>query len=173
MPLSKPLIVTAKMEASSFEFFNELRRRHFPPERNFLSAHITLFHHLPGEETKVFEKDLENIAAANAEIKLDFSGVRFLGRGTAIEIESPELIALRAKLAYQWEKYLTRQDRQKFKPHITVQNKSEPEAAKILYEKLKTDWQSRKGSALGLQLWHYLDGPWQLAGEFIFEKNVE
>lgn len=37
------------MDEDSFEFFNALRRAHFPPERNPLSVHITLFYHLPGE----------------------------------------------------------------------------------------------------------------------------
>ncbi len=115
--------------------------------------------------------DLKNIASAATEIKLSFSEVRFLGRGTAIEIDSPELISLRTKLANKWQERLTPQDGQKFKPHITVQNKVEPEAAKTFYEKLKAEWQIRKGNVVGLQLWHYLDGPWQLASEFLFKTD--
>lgn len=165
----RPLIMTAKLDAASFEFFDGLRRRHFPPERNFLSAHVTMFHNLPGERLADFEKDLENIAAVNSEINLDFSSVRFLGRGTAIEIDAPELITLRADLAHQWQQYLMPQDRQKFKPHITIQNKTEPNAAKNLYENTRAGWQKRTGSATGLQLWNYLGGPWQLAKEFEFK----
>ena len=161
------------MDAVSFEFFDDLRRRYFPPERNFLSAHITLFHHLPGDETAAVENDLESVASNYEQIKLDFTGARFLGRGTAIEIDAPELLAVRKELTDKWEKYLLPQDRQKFKPHITVQNKTAPDAAKILFEKLKTDWQNRKGSAIGLQLWNYLGGPWQLANEFMLgEKTI-
>ena len=29
--------------------FDRLRELHFPPERNYLSAHLTLFHKLPGK----------------------------------------------------------------------------------------------------------------------------
>ena len=159
------------MDHVSFDFFDDLRRQNFPSERNFLSAHITLFHHLPGEEIKEIETDLANVAAEFAAIKLDFLSVRFLGRGTAIEIDAPQLLNLRAKLANEWQDLLKPQDRQKFKPHITVQNKVEPDAAKILYEKLKVGWQNRTGAAIGLQLWHYIGGPWRLANEFIFKAN--
>ncbi len=169
--MSSPLIITAKIDAASFDFFDDLRRRYFPPERNFLSAHITLFHHLPGDEIAAVEKNLAEIVSERPPIKLDFPGVRFLGRGTAVEITAPELIALRTKLANGWQEFLTAQDQQKFKPHITVQNKTEPAQAKITYENLKTEWQSRTGTAVGLQLWHYLGGPWRLANEFIFSGD--
>lgn len=166
--MSSPLIVTAKLDAASFEFFDGLRRRYFPPERNFLSAHATLFHHLPGGEIIAVEDALRNIAASRAAIELEFSSVRFLGRGTAIEIESAALNTLRAKLASEWRDWLTVQDKQKFKPHVTVQNKVEAKEAKILFEQLKNGWEIRTGEALGLQLWHYRGGPWELAKEFIF-----
>ena len=42
-----PIIVTALMGGADFAWADGLRRAHFPPERNWLPAHITLFHHLP------------------------------------------------------------------------------------------------------------------------------
>ena len=41
------LIVTAEMGAEEFAWLDSLRRRHFPPERNQLPAHLTMFHALP------------------------------------------------------------------------------------------------------------------------------
>lgn len=172
MSLTNPLILSVKMDAATFEYFDDLRRRYFPPKRNFLSAHITLFHHLPGDQISNLERDLQSVTANYANIELDFFDVRFLGRGSAVEVQAPQLIALRADLAAEWREFLTAQDQQKFKPHITVQNKCEPGAAKSTYEKLKYEWQPRKGTAVGLQLWHYLGGPWQLANEFHFGRNV-
>lgn len=169
--MPSPLIVTAKLDAASFEFFDELRRRHFPPERNFLRAHITLFHHLPGAELNRVQNDLREVAVRQAAVALDFPSVRFLGRGTAVEIDAPEMISLRTNLANKWRELLTAQDRQKFKPHITVQNKTEPSAAKTLYQELKDGWKDRKGAAVGLQLWHYRGGPWESIGEFIFNDS--
>lgn len=165
-----PLIVTAKTDEETQAFFDRLRRKHFPPERNFLSAHITLFHYLPAEMIFEIEDFLERIASDQELFALNFSSVRFLGRGTAIEIESPELSDLRAKLAVRWRGVLTNQDKQKFKPHITIQNKVAPIEAKILFEEMKNNWKPKKGNITGLQLWHYRNGPWELAKDFDFQN---
>ncbi len=172
MPNS-PLIVTAKMDTDSFEFLDALRREYFPPERNHLSAHITLFHHLPCEQLDEIEAHLKIIASRQYEFKLDFRAVRFIGRGSIVEIESPPLVSLRNKLANHWSEWLTLQDRHKFAPHVTIQNKVESEAARRLYEKLKASWQPQIGKTTALQLWHYRNGPWQLANEFNFYKIAE
>lgn len=170
---NNPLIVTVKIDDDSFEYFNNLRQKHFPAERNFLPAHITLFHQLPGERLEEIEDFLKVIASRQYEFPLIFPSVRFLGRGTAIEIESSELNSLRIKLANQWSDCLTEQDKQKFAPHITIQNKAEPDAARILFEEITEKWESRRGTARGLQLWHYRNGPWQIANEFGFYKVSE
>lgn len=161
------------MDADSFESLNALRRAHFPPERNQLSAHITLFHHLPGEFLDEIEDYLKITASRQYEFKLQFTGVKFIGRGSVAEINSPPLVSLRNKLANHWNDWLTPQDKQKFAPHVTIQNKVAPEEARSLYEKLKESWQPRAGAATALQLWHYKDGPWQLANEFDFYKISE
>jgi hypothetical protein len=44
-----PLILTLGLDRASFERFEALRRAHFPPALNRVPAHVTLFHHLPGE----------------------------------------------------------------------------------------------------------------------------
>ena len=44
-----PLIVTALLDEVAQERFDRLRREHFPPERNHLDAHLTLFHRLPDD----------------------------------------------------------------------------------------------------------------------------
>lgn len=165
-----PLIVTVKMNSETSDFFNELRRKHFPPERNHLSAHITLFHHLPGERLDEIENQLKTTASRQYEFDLRFESVEFIGRGSVARIESPALVSLRNKLANYWSDYLTPQDRQKFMPHVTIQNKVSPDEAKLVFEQLKTLWQPRTGAATALQLWHYRNGPWQLANEFNFYK---
>ena len=109
-----PLILTAKLDADSFGFFDALRRKHFPPERNFLAAHVTLFHHLPDNETARIEADLKNICAEYKTFDLRFPTLRFLGKGTAAEIESAELLSLPATLAGKWKDWLTAQVKQKF-----------------------------------------------------------
>ncbi|HEY8560822.1 MAG TPA: 2'-5' RNA ligase family protein [Pyrinomonadaceae bacterium] len=167
-----PLILTAKMDRETFEFFDRLRRAHFPRERNHLAAHVTLFHHLPGERREEIEAQLETVAARQAGIDLHFSDLKFIGRGTIAAINSPPLIALRDALARRWSADLTRQDAQKFAPHVTIQNKTDPEKARLLYENLSAAWKPRAGTAIALELWHYRDGPWQLAREFDFRETA-
>ena len=41
------LIVTAMLPPDIFAWAEGLRRAHFPPERNLVPAHLTLFHALP------------------------------------------------------------------------------------------------------------------------------
>lgn len=165
-----PLILTLKFDDSSYAYFDDLRRLHFPPERNFLSAHITLFHHLPGEELAKVRADMSELSGETGEFEIEFTQWRFLGKGSAMTVESAQLDALRNKLAKKWSNWLTRQDSQKFKAHITVQNKVEPDKAKTLFEHLSQDQEKRTGTAKGLLLWFYLGAHWKLEDEFLFAK---
>lgn len=128
-----------------------------------------MFHHLPGEEIEKIKNDLSETCRAFESFALAFAGWRFLGRGVAANVEAAELLNLRASLANFWRERLTAQDKQKFQPHITVQNKVTPDRAKALYEKLAADWESFDGRAEGVQLWHYLEnGRWKLEEDFLF-----
>ena len=171
MKMLAPLILTLKIDKASFEFFDKLRREHFPPERNFLSAHVTLFHHLPGAELESISRNISEVSAEIAPFPLEFTRWRFLGKGSAMTIESPALLSLRAQLAKLWSESLTAQDRQKFQPHITVQNKVMPDEARTLYEQFSANWQIKAGTAEGLSLWHYVAPRWKLEKEFSFEKR--
>ena len=42
-----PIIVTALFGRADQGWFDAQRAAYFPPERNVLAAHCTLFHHLP------------------------------------------------------------------------------------------------------------------------------
>lgn len=168
-----PLILTLKFESSAFETLNDLRKKYFPPERNFLAAHITLFHALPGENQILIEQHLNEISQKTPILNLIFSAPRFLGKGVAIDTIGPELIRLRAELTDQWSAWLTKQDGQKnFRPHVTIQNKVEPNVARELFELLKNEWQPIESTGEGLQLWQYLGGPWKLIKTFDFKSEI-
>lgn len=170
----QPLILTLKIDDESFRLFDALRRRHFPPERNFLAAHLTLFHHLLGAEIETIKADLREFCATQNPFALEFPRWRSLGKGVAVVVESAELLALRARLAERWREWLNAQDRQKFQPHITVQNKVAPADAKLLLDELSAEWKPRRGIAEGLSLWHYLGAEWRLEKDFSFadaQKN--
>lgn len=151
------IIVTAELDSASFRKFDALRREHSPVHLNFLSAHVTLFHKLSDEQAKrVADTPLPPI------FPVTFSGVRFLGRGVAVSIASPELMALRAELRRSAGGMFTRQDDQPFKPHITIQNKVEPSVARQLFDDLLEHFEASTGSVIAVQLWRYLGGPWEL-----------
>lgn len=99
---------------------------------------------------------------------LAVTGLRSLGRGVAFTLESAGVGALRTDLARRWEAWLTPQDRQPFRPHVTVQNKVAPEAARALLAALTADFAPFSVDARGLLLWHYRGGPWEAAGRFPF-----
>lgn len=170
--MSSPLILTLKLDRTTFEFFNELRQQHFPPERNFLPAHITLFHALPGEEELSIQQTLQSLSTDTASLPLLFSQPRFLGKGVAIEVKCSELVQLRQQLATTWNMWLSKQDQQRYQPHVTIQNKVTSEEARQLYNQLVSNWDSINGYGEGLLLWYYKGGPWELAGEFNFERGA-
>ena len=159
-------LLTLALDAQSQIFFEQLRRRHFPPERNLIPAHLTLFHTLP-RDPRVGEA-LRDASARQTVFSLAVTGVRSLGKGVAYVLRSPELDRLHRQLSERFAEALTPQDRQPFRAHIVVQNKVTPEAARTLLRELEQAFVARQVSAIGLDLWHYLGGPWELAERFAF-----
>ena len=165
--MSRPLIVTLLLDEAAQRRFDRLREAHFPPERNHLAAHVTLFHALPGDQLARVDADLAG-AAARMPFDVEVTGVRSLGRGVAYTLASAELAELRAGLAAAWAPWLTPQDRQRHAPHVTVQNKVEPAAARALLRELEAGFAPYAVTATGLALWRYLGGPWEPLGSYRF-----
>ena len=162
-----PLIVTALLDEVAQERFDRLRREHFPPERNHLRAHVTLFHALPGAHADAVAADLA-AAAGRPPFDVEVTGLRLLGRGVAYTLASPEAAELRGGLAAAWEPWLTPQDRQRHAPHVTVQNKVDPSEARALHARLSAVFEPGRVPARGLGLWRYLGGPWEPVAEYPF-----
>merc|ERR1712034_58212 len=98
------------MGAADFAWANALRRRHFPPERNFLDAHITLFHHLPPSILPELRHRMRALCVGPPPPDM-LAAVIALGRGVAFRVDSPALDAMRAQLAAAFAGLLTPQDR--------------------------------------------------------------
>lgn len=166
-----PIIVTATMGTSDFAWADGLRRAHFPPERNFLKAHITLFHHLPPARLPELARRLAEECRAGAP-QAGLSGVRFLGRGVAFDVESAGLIAIRERIADAFADDLIPQDRRRPRLHITVQNKVDPALARTLHAELSAAFVPRPLAIAGLSAWHYRGGPWEAAGSWAFRGKA-
>ncbi len=168
LPAPAPLILTLALDAESQAYFDELRRQHFPPKINYLAAHVTLFHHLPGEDEARLKAELADVCRALGPLPVQIASVRSLGRGVAFNLENAELRALHRRLQMAWAAHLTPQDQQKLQPHITVQNKVDPAVARQLLADLQADFQPFAATGTGLKLWAYRGGPWELRAEFPF-----
>ena len=167
-----PLILTLALDPASQAFFDALRQRHFPPQRNFLAAHLTLFHALPGAARAAISAHLAATGRALAPLPLAVTGVQFMGQGVLYRLKSPGLRRLHKTLqtAFQTEFQfaLSGQDRQPLHPHITVQNKVTPAVARALHEQLAADFQPFAATGTALRLWAYRGGPWEALGSFEF-----
>ncbi|RZK21287.1 MAG: 2'-5' RNA ligase family protein [Hymenobacter sp.] len=164
-----PLILTLTLDADSQAFFDEQRRLYFPPKINYLSAHLTLFHALPGAEQAAIVADLAAAAASQpARLPLRVTGLKFMGRGVMYTLDNPALPTLHRQLQRQWAPWLSPQDQQGLRPHITVQNKVDPAVARTLHEKLSAEFQAFTAEGTGLALWAYKGGPWELRQQFVF-----
>jgi len=166
--INSPLVATLAMTPSAQSYFNQLRQQHFPAERNYLHAHLTLFHALP-DQVRITE-DLEKLAKDQQPFDATAQAITSLGNGTAFKIISPELPLLHQKLQKDWFHLLSAQDRQKRNFHITIQNKVEAAAAKKLQTELALDFKPFSFTVYGIQLWRYQQGPWEYLMKFDFNK---
>lgn len=162
-----PIIVTASLAAEDAAWLTAERRRHFPPERNHLDAHLTLFHHLApslaGELAQALAVETKGVPPPKAIL----TQVMSLGRGTAYRVASSDLDGVRARIADRFAGMLVPQDAGGWRPHVTIQNKVTPAEAKALQAELAA-FQPRPLSIRGLGAWWYRGGPWELIREHRF-----
>jgi len=163
-----PIIVSALFGRADQGWFDAERAAHFPPERNQLAAHLTLFHHLPpsvADELKHrLAEETRGVQAPEARVR----GAMSLGRGVAYRIDSPELVAIRARLAEAFAGLLTPQDAGGWRPHVTIQNKVQPAAARVLLAQIERDFRPRAVEIAGVATWWYRGGPWEPLSRHMF-----
>ena len=158
--MTAPIIVTALIGDPDFAYLDGLRRTHFPPERNVLRAHLTLFHHLPPSCVDELKQLLRDEARGN-DPQARLSGLINLGGGVAFRIETPDLEDIRARIAERFAPMLLPQDRNPWRAHVTVQNKVKAPEAWALLDQLSADFRPRPLALTGLAAWWYRGGPWE------------
>ena len=155
-----PLILTAMLPDDLHSWATGLRRDHFPPERNYLEAHVTLFHALPPSCEGEVRDCCAALARDHAPVPARLLGIMSLGKGTALKLESEGMIALWEDLRDRFHGLLTPQDEHKPRLHVTVQNKVNLEDAKALQAELEPLVTPRNFTFAGLALHAYRGGPW-------------
>jgi 2'-5' RNA ligase len=162
-----PIIVSALFGAADFARLDAERRTHFPPERNHLPAHLTLFHHLPPSLAHELDRRLAEEAQAPRP-PATIAAPMTLGQGVAWRVESVALEALRARLADAFSGLLTPQDAAPWRPHVTIQNKVSAREADALFRKLTGEFRAHPLVIAGLAAWEYEGGPWRLRKRYPF-----
>jgi hypothetical protein len=165
--MAGPLIVTAELAQADFAWLNDLRRRHYPAERNQLPAHLTMFHTLPPAAEHEVRELVARIAAGPAP-RAFISGIMDLGGGVAFRIASDELDHIRTEIADRLAGLLTAQDRAGWSAHVTIQNKVPPQVARALSDALGGQFDRRPVKIAGLGLHRYLGGRWETLRTFPF-----
>jgi 2'-5' RNA ligase len=154
-----PLLVTAELPADVLGWADALRREHYPPDRNRLRAHVTLFHALPPSvenELLAILGDLARSAPPSARI----SGLMKLERGTALAVQSPAMEEFHARIADRMHGLLTVQDNRPLRLHITVQNKVSPAQARALQATLAAELVPVSFRFRGFGLYAWEEGLW-------------
>jgi len=166
-PRPAPILVTALFAPGDDGWLQELRRAHYPPERNRVPAHLTLFRQLPPSAEAELSRRLAHYSAAPPP-RASVAGVIDLGEGTALRIDSEELEDMRSDLAEALHGLLTPQDSAPWRPHITIQNKVEPREARRLQQQLRATFSPRPLAIRALGTWRYLGGPWEKIRDYPF-----
>lgn len=168
-PRSEPIIITAMMAPEDQSFFNKLRGDYFPPERNYLDAHITLFHHLPPAHWPEIKRYIVALTREYEAPHAHVDRLLNLGRGVAFHIDSPELMAVRSMIAENFSSLLIPQDQSKPRLHVTVQNKVKTEVARQTLDILNAEFEPFALPIVGIVAFYYMGGPWEKIGHWRFQ----
>lgn len=161
------LIITAEIAPPDLSWLNALRRVHYPPHRNQVPAHLTMFHALPPSSEGEVRSTLSRLSQEPVP-RAFIEGLMNLGSGVAFRIVSPELERIRNDLAEYFHGLLGLQDSSGWRPHVTIQNKVSPKAARDLLGRLRKEFSPRPLAITGLGLHRYSDGPWERLGIYRF-----
>lgn len=173
--IANPFILTAVLPPDIQGWAEGLRRAHYPPEKNHLHAHVTLFHAFAPSLMAELQRYLPRVVAEFAAPQGAVKGVMDLGKGTAIALDAPQLLTLRAIIAEHFHGSLTAQDLYEPRPHITIQNKVTKAEARALQATLApvlAPWVAKGRFAFpALDLYIYRGGPWEKVKSFAFRGS--
>ena len=155
------------MARDDFAWLEGLRRAYYPPERNQVPVHLTMFHALAPSSLTEAKQQL-SLAARQSAPRAIVAGLMDLGGGVAFRIVSDDLEGIRAEIASHFRGMLSAQDSAGWRPHVTIQNKVAPKVARALLAELGRNFRPRPLGIGGLSLHRYLGGPWETVARYPF-----
>ncbi len=165
--MAGPLIVTAEIAPLDFSWLQGLRRAYYPPARNQVPAHLTMFRALPPSIEAELRSRLARIVCQRAPAAR-IAGVLDLGGGVAFRVVSADLDRMREELAADLHGLLSSQDSVGWRPHVTIQNKVAPKVARALKAALESNFEPRLLGITGFAIHRYLGGPWAPVADYSF-----
>ena len=165
--MAGPLIVTADFAPADFAWLEGLRRAHYPPERNRVPVHLTMFQGLPPSAIDEVRHQLA-LHSAGPPPPATLAGLMNLTNGVAFRIVSDDLETIRDAVADHFHGLLCAPDAAGWRPHVTIQNKVAPKDAKSLLDQLEKDFRPRALGLSGLSVHRYRGGPWETLGTYKF-----
>lgn len=170
--MADPFILCAVLPPDLQGWAEGLRRAHYPPARNHLHAHVTLFHAFAPSLLEELQALLPRLTAEFSAPQGAVKGVMDLGTGTAIALDAPQLLRLRALIADHFHGSLTAQDVHEPRPHITIQNKVTKQESRALQSSLAAQiapWITKGRFVFpAIELHRYRGGPWERVKGFAF-----
>lgn len=160
-------MLTLALDEVSQSRFETERQRYFPAALNRIPAHLSLFHTLAEQDVTV--QSLQAAAEVQHQFPMQVAELKSLGKGVAYFLHSAEAKSLHRSLSDAFADQLSAQDRQGFRPHVVVQNKVTPAAAHLTLVQLQAGFRPWSVTAVGLDLWRYLGGPWLHLQRFDFK----
>ena len=175
-----PVILTALLDERTHRIATDLRRRFFPPHRNYLDAHLTLAHQLPGDQVARIRAHAAAVAGRREPIPVYVRELIDMGKGTGLRVSTAAdrntaeaLQALRRALLAPFAAALAPQDRQPYRrPHLTIQNKVPRETAQRLQRRLQRLFVPWSGTVVGIGAYYYRGGPWELIDNYYFTAGT-
>lgn len=164
------LLVTAELPPDILEWADGLRKAHYPPERNRLQAHVTLFHALPPSAHDEVRRLLGEVAGEVAAPEAEVTGLMDLGQGTAFTIDSPGMAALHERLAERLHGLTQQKDARELRLHVTVQNKVARDEAQALQAEMAEGFQPRSFRFRGFGLYGWDGQLWNFEKLFPFRR---
>lgn len=168
-------VLTLQTDAALHEAITSLRNRYFPSELNKLSAHLTLFHALPGSRLEshiapVLQNITQEINAYPIATEEPFRLKR--GIGITVSDVGKHTATIYRHLQNKWHDFLSKQDGRPLKLHYTIMNKvADDRHVETALREICESFCKQSGHAVGLALWTYDRGWWKDPSFFEFRSK--